>query len=334
LTPALPRLSFGFGAQLLLLLCALVSGGCGSQEIVAIERVSSSSEAPVRGRGRVQVRDGNLFTDKGTRLRGVTFGLDNNAGSFRFEPSFVDALSAETGLNALHVYLENSAEETGAQLEEADQLVEMTAAAGLYLLIGVGGGRAGGTFSLEKLRSFWSLYGPRYASRTHVLYEIQNFPDPACSEPYPAETLAMEKEIYELIRRFAPSTHVALFSFPNQPTGEALEANLDALEGIVDWSKASVAFHTALCDSKNNLTSLLGVARRRGIATFGSEMPYLTSFDVTRQLEAERVGWFSFEWLVRSRDLAELREAHASAEVSWCPDFGDWPESSETCSTP
>jgi hypothetical protein len=329
------------------LCCALTCSGCGEQEIRAIERLpipsparpgASSEPDPstpgARDRGRIQVRDGNLLTDKGTRLRGVTFGLDSNWENVRFEQSFINALSGENGLNALHLYVENSAEETGAHAEETDELVELTSAAGMYLVIGVGGGQAGGTFSLEKLRAFWSYYAPRYADRTHVAYEIQNIPDSACSVPYAAETLAMEEEIYDLIREFAPSTHVALFSFPSQPTGDALEANLDALEGSIDWSKASVAFHTEHCDSENNLAALLAVTRSRGIASFGSELPYFTSYEGTRQLEAERTGWFSFEWLVRSRDLAAFRATHTSAEISWCPDFGGWPESSGTCSTP
>jgi hypothetical protein len=144
----------------------------------------------------------------------------------------------------------------------------------------------------------------------------------------------MEQEIYALIRSAAPSTHVALFSFISQPTGPALAAALDAVEGSVDWSKASVAFHTQLCAEQDNVAALLGVARARGIAAFGSEMLYVSSFPSTAELEAQRVGWFNFEWLVRNRDLAAFRDAHTAAGISWCPDFGSWPEDSETCSTP
>jgi hypothetical protein len=78
----------------------------------------------------------------------------------------------------------------------------------------------------------------------------------------------------------------------------------------------------------------LAVTRARGIAAFASEMGFITSYDTTKQLETERVGWFSFEWFVRTRDLAAFRAGHTAAGVSWCPDFGKWPEDSETCSTP
>lgn len=368
LTIAATQLRFGPVERLLVCL-ALACTGCGEQEIRAIERLppptpvdstTPPDETPPEGgaggangaggaggdgqsppdpptvhdRGRVQVRDGNLLSDKGTRLRGVTFGLDANGAAFKFEPSFVAALSHQAGLNTLHVYAENSSQPSGSHAEEVDRLVEMTSAAGMYLVIGIGGGATGGSFNIDKVRSFWSFYGPRYASRTHVLYEVQNVPDPGCSESYKPETLAMEKEIYMLIRGFAPSTHVALFSFIAQPSGPVLKAALDALEGSVDWSKASVAFHTQPCAGQNNLTALLEVARPRGIAVLGSEMAFTTSYETTAQLEAERVGWFNFEWLVLNRDLTAFRDGHGAAGISWCPDFGAWPEDSETCSTP
>lgn len=325
--------------------------GCGEQQIRAIERLpsagaSGSEEEPVvpdvpggmkpltSDRGRVQVRDGNLVTDKGTRLRGVMFGLDNNAAPVRFDPPVFNELSRETGLNAFHVYIENSTQVTGSKATQVDALVELTSEAGMYLMVGMGGGPEGGSFDLEKLVSFWSFYAPRYASRTHVIYEIQNIPDTGCDVAYQPETLAMEQEIYALIRELAPRTHVALFSFLAQPTGAALEANLDALEGIVDWANASVAFHTARCAGQDNLQQLRAVTQTRGIAAFASEMNILTSFATTKRLEAARIGWFNFEWFVRTRDLAAFREAHTAAAVSWCPDFGKWPEDSETCGAP
>jgi hypothetical protein len=289
----------------------------------------------VRDRGRVQVRDGNLLTDKGTRLRGVTLGIDSGSRSdMPLEPKFFEQLSAEAGLNAFHVYLENPGDETGARLAEADALVEMTASTGMYLVLGVGGGLGGGTFDLEKVRTFWTFYAPRYAERTHVLYELQNIPDTGCDEPYGSEALAMQRTIYELIRELAPSTHVAMFSFIAEPTGASLEADLAALEGTVDWSKASVAFHAEPCAGTDNLAELTAVTRARGVAAFASELQFRTSFEKSAQLEAERLGWFNFEWLVLSRDLGAFRDAHTAAGITWCPDFGTWPEDAETCSTP
>jgi hypothetical protein len=314
------------------MLCALLAGasGCGEQEIRVIEALPPPGPAD---RGRVQVRDGNLFTDKGTRLRGVTFGIDFQPEP-DFEPSLFEQMSGEAGLNAVHIYLENYADATGVNAAQGDALVEMASAAGMYLVLGIGGGSAPNSFSLDKVRSFWSFYAPRYAARTHVLFEIQNIPDPGCDVPYQAETIEMEREIYALIRSLAPSTHVAMFSFSSMPSGAALAANLDALEGGIDWARASAAFHTGSCAGVADLPGLLAVARSRGIAAFASELDYFTSFELLAELERERVGWFNFEWLVRRRDIAAFRDAHDAAGLSWCPDFGLWPEDSQSCSTP
>jgi hypothetical protein len=178
----------------------LTSSACGEQNIPAIGRrpaaiptgsVPTTPSASIHDRGRVQVRDGNLLTDKGTRLRGVTFGFDGTPPDFHFGRALIAELSNQTGLNAFHVYAENSDETVGTHAAQMDELVEATSVAGMYLILGVGGGRAGGSFDLEKLRDFWSFYAPRYATRPHVLYEIQNIPDPGCNVPYQPETLAM-----------------------------------------------------------------------------------------------------------------------------------------------
>lgn len=309
---------------------ALAVAGCGELDIRVIETLPPP---PPMDRGRVQVRDGNLLTDKGTRLRGLTLGVDTQPDLLLTQDTF-ERMSHELGLNAFHVYLENYGDETGVHEARGDELVEMTSAAGLYLVIGIGGGDANGSFDLEKVRSFWSHYAPRYAARTHVLFEIQNNPDVVCDGPYSDETLAMQREIYELIRAAAPSTHVALFSFMRLPSGAALAANLDALADTVDWSKASVAFHLEPCAGTDNLPALLEVVRERRIAAFNSELPYSTPFDGIARLESERVGWFNFEWIVRTRDLMAFKTAYEDAGLSWCPDFGSWPQDSESCSTP
>ena len=321
----------GWLERLVVVCLALAAGpGCGEQEIRAIERLP----APISpDRGRVQVRDGNLFTDKGTRLRGATFGVDARP-DFVFEQSLLSQMAGEAGLNALHVYLEDYADETGVNAAQADALVELTSKAGMYLLIGIGGGAAGGTFDLDKVLSFWSYYAPRYADRTHVLFEIQNIPEDVCDVPLQVATLDMEREAYATIRASAPDSHVALFSFKALPSAEVLGSSLDALQGSVDWSNASVALHSGACGAADNLPDALETARARSIAAFVSELSNGTPLSVTLRLEAERVGWFNFDWLVFDTDLAAFRAAHAAAGISWCPDFGSWPEDASTCSTP
>ena len=304
--------------------------GCGEQEIRAIERlpVPASSD-----RGPVQVRDGDLLTDKGTRLRGATLGIDTSP-AVAFDQALFDELSHESGLNAFHVYLENYEDQSGANAEQADRLVELTSKAGMYLVLGIGGGHMNGDFVLEKVRSFWDFYGPRYAGRSHVIYEIQNQPELTCDAVFSAETLAMERETYARIRAVAPETHVVFLSYNAIPTAEALGGALDALDGV-DWSNASVAFHgLPKCVPSAELAQTLAASRDRGIAAFASEVPNDALFSETGVFEAMRVGWINFHWVVQERDLAAFRDGHEAAGVSWCPDFGTWPQVAERCTAP
>lgn len=312
------------------LLALFLVVSCGEYEISALERLPPPASPD---RGRVQVRDGNLLTDKGTRLRGSTFGVDARP-DFAFDQALFDEMATEAGLNAFHVYLESRSDETGVNVAQADLLVELTSKAGLYLVLGIGGGTAGGTFDIEKIRSFWNFYGNRYASRTHVIFEIQNIPEHTCDAPYQPETLAMEREIYAAIRAVAPDTHVALFSHVGIPTPSALAGSLDEVDGEVDWSKTSVAFHSeARCVEVDALGSTLEVTRERNIAAFISEVSQ-GELALSGTFEANRVGWFNFRFVVFERDFEIFRREHEDAGVTWCPDFGVWPEDSSSCRAP
>ncbi len=306
--------------------------GCGQQEIHAIERQPAPALVSP-DRGRVQVRDGNLLTDKGTRLRGATFGVDANP-SVPLDQALFDEMAEQAGLNAFHVYLENHSDETGVNVAQADLLVELTSRAGMYLMIGIGGGDLNGTYDIDKVRSFWDFYAPRYAKRSHVLYEIQNQPELTCDTAWPATTLAMESEIYTKIRAVAPDTHVAMFSFHATPTGAVLSDALDAMAGVVDWSKASVAFHGKTnCVASKDLLDVLALTRGRGVASVVSEVygPPASDTDV---FERARIGWFNFHWIVQDRDFSVFRRQNDTATVTWCPDFGTWPEDAARCTAP
>jgi hypothetical protein len=203
------------------------------------------------------------------------------------------------------------------------------------LVLGIGGGHGNGTFDLQKVQSFWDFYGPRYARRTHVVYEIQNQPELTCDAPLAAETYDMERATYARIRAVAPDTHVVLFSFHAIPSTLTLTAGLDAMSGFVDWSKASVAFHAGdACVTTATLPDLLAVSRDQGVAIFASELPTTAPLSETAVLEAARVGWFNFHWVVQDRDLAAFRSEHDAAGASWCPDFGAWPQDAQRCTAP
>lgn len=325
------RLTFALrGARWVLGLCTALSWGCGEQEIPVIER----APAPVAvERGRVQVRDGALSTDKGTRLRGATLGIDA-APETELGDVFFNELTREAGLNTFHVYLENFEDETGIYATQADAIVEAAGKAGAYVILSIGGGADNGSFHLEKVRSFWGFYGPRYANRTHVIYEIQNIPEHVC-DPLAEATLDMERETYTRIRAVAPSTHVVMFTFSARPSIEQTDAALDGVAGIVDWSKASIGYHDRdTCLPVEERAAWYEHLQGLGVASFVSEIPFGTKADRTGQLEQERSGWMNFDWIVQERDFEGFREAHEMAGVTWCPDFGSWPQDAERCTAP
>src|SRR5205085_10290789 len=97
-------------------------------------------------------------------------------------------------------------------------LVSLTAQAGLYLVLGIGGGKAlttganphpgTGWFDPEKVSSFWTLYAKRYAASTHVLFELQNTPELTCDDLIQPKTIQLERTTYQLIRSLAPDSHI------------------------------------------------------------------------------------------------------------------------------
>jgi len=185
------------------------------------------------------------------------------------------------------------------------------------------------------VRSFWSFYAGRYAARTHVLYEVHNIPEFVCDAPWQPKTLSMQLEAHDLIREAAPESHIFLLSYADTPSKSALSSSLDALEGVVDWSKASVGFHTrANCVPLAEIGGVLEVARQRRIAAHCSEIPADALAQETLVLEQNQLGWFSFRWLVESRDLEAFKQQHNAAGTSWCPDFGDWPLAAGLCRAP
>lgn len=222
---AIPALRIGDRSSVALgLLCAtLVVQGCEppSAQVIARELgaagvTDAGGTTPQRPRGRPAVVDGRVETDIGTPLRGLILPVD--VGWTLDDFGLMTSIAQTTGLNAVHVYLENWAQTSGANVSEGDALVALTAQAGLYLVLGIGGGEPGnghpgtGWFDIDKVTSFWNFYAPRYKDSPHVLFEVQNAPELTCTDPVQDATISMERQAYTLIRSLAPDTHVVLFS--------------------------------------------------------------------------------------------------------------------------
>jgi hypothetical protein len=327
------------------LLCAGVVCGCGNPSLAFIAGTSPGTGVDGGAvivptavvRGRVRVAGTNLVTDKGTLLRGIDIPIDLTP-DFPLSPELFRSMGAVEGLNMVQTYVEYWADATGANVAQADRIVAQAGAAGLYVVLGIGGGPAGnghpgnGWFDINKVRSFWQFYAPRYKDQTHVIYQLQNQPDLSCDQAWPADTLAMEREAYSLVRSLAPETHIVMFSYRDMPTAALLGNNLDELAGVVDWSNASVGMGgMPNCVDTSQFPATFAAATSRRAPVFITAMALDGWTGSALELEKDRVGWTSIRWLVHMPDFGTFRAEHAQAGLTWCPDFGVWPQDSSTC---
>ena len=326
---------------------------CGDPTVVPIARGEGGGDDPnARSpRGRVEVvDDGRMVTDIGSALRGVTSEADLGVD---FEPyaspeaarpllrAFFERLTSELGLNTFQIYLEGWDVAAGSRAEFADVLVEESARAGAYLLIGPGAGPVrdgkGGTgwFDPAVVSAFWSFYAGRYADRSHVIYQLQKVPDRTCDALWGEDAIALEQSVHAIIRAQAPDTHVVMFSFASTPTASAFEANVGALDAL-EWHNASVGFHAHdECVPISEVSSFprdLDDGRR--ISLLSTELPPTDWQANLFALEEASVGWMHYHWLELDSELSNFRGEHDAAGATWCPDFGTWPTDSSSCSRP
>ena len=332
-----------FGSALLVLFAT----GCGDPEPVTIAK--RDGEAASVPRGRVQVIDGRLVSDRGTRLRGVSIEADLGIDFALYaDPeaarptlrAFFERLTRDVGLNVFEVYLEGWDIEAGSRAEFADVLVEESGRAGAYLLLGPGSGptrddRGGsGWFDPDAVAAFWNFYAPRYASETHVIYQLQKVPERTCDAVWNEESIALERSVHGIIRSNAPDTHIVMFSFGETPTVPSFEANVAELSDLIEWRNASVGFHAH--DECAPITEIDAYPRDlpdgRRIALVVTELPPNDWQQNTLALEAAGIGWMHYHWVELDSDLTRFRAANDEAGVSWCPDFGTWPMDARTCS--
>lgn len=328
-------MSHFFGLSLMLAAFAALACTAPTPTLVARERPEPLGSIPTeRARGRVSVVDGRVVTDIGTPLRGLTLAVD-------FEPKLEDfelmtTIAQTTGLNTVHVYLENWEIETGARQAQADALVSLTAQAGLYLVLGIGGGNpstgpnphpGNGWFDAEKVASFWTLYAERYASSTHVLFEIQNNPELTCDDPIQPKTLDLQRTMYTLIRDLAPDSHVVLFSTSAVPRQAVVEQAIDDVSAVVDFSNASFAMHTddLTCTPAAGLSGVLAAARAKQVPVLITALPNEGWPEIVKVCEAANVGWMHHRWLAYESSLDTLFTEMSAAKLSWCPDQGSYP---------
>lgn len=276
-------------------------------------------------RGRPKIANNTIVTDKGTLIRGARVSLD----IWDETPSQADVttMKSSRGLNAFHIYAEyaGSNKAGGYNASKVDKIIDLASKNDLYVLLTIGCGGANGSFNQNFITQFWTFYAPRYKDSAFVFYELMNEPQ-AWSAPYRDNTLAMEKAGYKLIRELAPETHIMMMSYSQvvNPTKAASECTTIG----VDWTNASVAFHTYGIDNKEEtaLNAFWTAMKGNGIASACTE-PNLTLKVITTKL-FEKYG-YSQTHFINVKEIDNTPSGFTnwitSNKICWKPDFGTWP---------
>jgi hypothetical protein len=208
-----------------------------------------------------------LRTDQGTPLRAGTVWIWNKTPQEQPE-AYYDQLR-DAGLNAVRLILFDTWEwENGfttvrwtqasyrdAMLARVDRAVNYASARGLYVIMNSHNGY--GLYDAAWVDELWTVVAPRYANRTHVIYEAANEPfnnlgdngDTSLNLPGRLEAV---RTTHDLIRSLAPDTHIMVLSPPNVTSTSGASVNalrnlaqrFEALPGpAIDWTKTSVAYH-------------------------------------------------------------------------------------------
>ncbi|MBN2533065.1 MAG: carbohydrate-binding protein [Spirochaetales bacterium] len=279
---------------------------------------------PSPPRGRVRIDSGTIVTDKGTLLRGCRVSTDwDEKLPKRSEISAIK----ELGLNAVHLYAESFVKHTPGELHElVDTLVKWTAEESLYLIITIGCLMQNHTFNYEFALGFWEYYAPRYADYTHVLYEIHN--EPSGVPPYPSKTIDMEREVYSIIRKNAPHTHILFFSYPIPKNPEGIFKDIIGLGKKIDWTNCSIAIHSYEV-TEMELETTIREVKAKGYSVLNTEpcslSPMIVNFRQSQIHEKFNISYLHFLLPEEIAAPEKFKLPIENAEITWKPDFGSWP---------
>ncbi|MBN2442829.1 MAG: discoidin domain-containing protein [Spirochaetales bacterium] len=270
--------------------------------------------------------NGTVLTSYGTMLRGVYWSLDEK-GEVPDRESVREI--KDFGMNALHVYAErhDSGVPAGSYVEQLDTIVQWCGEDGLYCVITIGCGNHNGMFDIDFARLFWNTYAPRYKDKPWVIYEIYNEPYTKWKPPYDKETLAMEQEMYHLIRKLAPDTMILLFSYAGLSDTRNIITDIKQLK--VDWSNAAVAFHGYGSITSENMRKM----KEAGLNSICTELPISSSFSDEQvnpghiyMCEKNEISWLVFIQIKKGYlDSWRFKQEIDKRNLGWTPDFGKWP---------
>ncbi len=271
-------------------------------------------------RGRVTMNGKTIVTDWGTLLRMGCWGLD----MARSVPPLEDFKTIkQCGVNGVHVYFEKydaSYSVVGYNAERMDTIVEYCRQESLYVVMTIGSSIVGNWSEammkdVNACKAIWEFYAPRYADQTHVIYEIKN-------EPGWAE-VNIARACYPVMRAAAPETHILQGSYSNVAGGPGrILGPINSLEGVIDWSNASIAFHGYVAggDFQENVIKIVNdsgycMTMTECWANSGLEEHY----EHAQISYAPMAGCFT---PMAQRKCEQMKKC----SLSYAPDFGDWPQ--------
>jgi|GEM_PF-3261063 Endoglucanase len=285
------------------------------------------------------IRNNTVYTANGSLIRGSFIGIEYDFPDDRMITADDIAALKQNGLNTLHVYLENNytGRPAGYQAERCDFIVNEAERQGLYVIITIGVIDYPGDFESDTqfLKDFWEFYAERYKDREHVIFEI-------CNEiPYLYDiTPKIQADVFRIIRKHSPDAMVLFYSFPG--TSEVdflLDTPIAELERelgeSLDWKNEAIAFH----GYEGNETSLGAASFQQSIRKFkqagypiiNTELPnryeltVYVDIPLLKICEEEGISWITFTEYIRIPQRGIWRGRLEAANISWKPDFGNWP---------
>jgi poly(hydroxyalkanoate) depolymerase family esterase len=306
-----------------------------------------------RGRPHLNAARTTFVGDNGQRLRGPFTSTEWTSASTDV------AMIKGMGFNALHLYAEsfdinyptNGSTAPGYSVANVDSIVAQTRTNGLYLIMTIGNGAWNGNYNAAYITNFWKFYAARYATETHVLFEIQNEPV-AWGPPYSATNatppggLDMEVAAYRTIRAHALDTPVLLFTYAVLGDSGGASAGLTDIHAFntnvfgnanAIWTNEAVGFHgyAGASATSNAVSQIIAAGYPCFMTEFGDGVwgTGVGGLDASAVADLERLGvsWLTFQYVPPTgvsddvTDPKHYQDIVNWSGLSWTPDYGNWP---------